>query len=363
MIRTLIWLRAPALLLTLVACVAASRPTSAYADAKIYRKLLPSTAWVLSKDGAGAGVLIDAKRRWLVTNEHVVDDQSTVTIFFPEFRDGRPIAEAQHYTQHVERLGIKARVLSTDAKRDLALVELERVPEGIPAVRLAAESPWPGELVHSIGNPGTSHALWIYTSGNVRAVYRKKFNSRKPREMLVVETQSPINPGDSGGPVVNAQGELVGLSHSYDKEARLVSNSVDASEIRALLAEEQAAQELLASARLKVVRQTPRTYAVEAAANGGTHTVYIARATERSGNAQTRRVYALGMSVNGSLSSEVADKVREQNARTTLGAWSVESTSSGTTMVVFSVTADTASPEKLAAVVGYVAKMAASMKQ
>jgi S1-C subfamily serine protease len=342
--------------------VAASAPGAARADAKIYRKLLPSTAFILTKDGAGSGVLIDHKNRLLVTNEHVVDGVDDVTVFFPDFKNGRAIVDEEHYHDNIDRLGIKGRVLIVDAKRDVALIELERVPEGVAAVPLASDSPFPGETVHSIGSPGVSHAMWSYTSGSIRAVYRKKFNARKPRDMVVVETQSPINPGDSGGPVVNADGELVAISQSFSAQARLVTNSVDVSEIRAVLAEKRAWQELLTSARLKVVRETARSYGVETTANGGTQTVFIAKSADPSGKLQTRQVFAAAITVEGPLSSEAATKLQEQNARSKKGTWTVESTANGKTVIFFSVSADASSPNTLAAAVDYVAKMAGGFK-
>src|SRR5205085_2359511 len=52
---------------------------------------------------------------------------------------------------------------------------------------------------------------------------------------MVLETTSPINSGDSGGPVVNKSGELVAISQSLSPSARLVTYSVDISEVRAFL--------------------------------------------------------------------------------------------------------------------------------
>ena len=49
---------------------------------------------------------------------------------------------------------------------DLAVIELERMPPGVQALRLAASSVVPGQRIHSIGNPGVSGALWVYTPGS-----------------------------------------------------------------------------------------------------------------------------------------------------------------------------------------------------
>src|SRR5438046_1397067 len=83
---------------------------------------------------------------------------------------------------------------------------------GPAAGPLGREGVGPGDTVHSIGSPGASDALWAYTPGAVKAVYKKSWAVRDRNEIHnfeanVVETTSPVNPGDSGGPLLNGQGE------------------------------------------------------------------------------------------------------------------------------------------------------------
>ena len=105
---------------------------------------------------------------------------------------------------------------------------------------LAAESPDPGQTVHSLGNPGRSGALWVYTPGKVRQVYSKTWKAKLDDrthtfEARVIETDSPTNPGDSGGPLVNDKGELVGVTEGGATDAQLLSLFVDLSEVKKLL--------------------------------------------------------------------------------------------------------------------------------
>src|SRR5262249_44524466 len=128
---------------------------------------------------------------------------------------------------------VRGSVLDVDPRRDLALVELESLPAGVTALPLAKEPPGPGDLVHSVGNPTSSDALWVYTSGTVRQVYHKKFTVEgRTIDARVVETQSPINPGDSGGPVVNDQGEVVAVTAATNRAAQLVSVCIEVGEVR-----------------------------------------------------------------------------------------------------------------------------------
>ncbi len=105
----------------------------AVADVETYRSTLRSTTWVLAKangeTSSGAGVLVDAERKLIVTNAHVVGDARAAVVFFPDLRDGHPIVERNHYLQGVKTLGVRGTVVAIDRKRDLALVELDRIPK------------------------------------------------------------------------------------------------------------------------------------------------------------------------------------------------------------------------------------------
>jgi S1-C subfamily serine protease len=214
---------------------------------KIYQRTLRGTTWILgirNNEGAasGTGVLIDAKHRWVITNYHVAGEANRILVFFPRFREGKLIAERSEYQDLLRRgAGIPAKVLYRDQRRDLVLLELESVPHGAETIHLAKSSPVPGQRVHSVGNPGKSGALWLYTQGTVRQVYEKKWRVRDGNSTLefsarVVETQSPTNPGDSGGPLVNDQGDLVGITQGMATDASLLSLFIDVSEVKAFLA-------------------------------------------------------------------------------------------------------------------------------
>src|SRR5262249_55530047 len=144
----------------------------------------------------------------------------------------------------VLELGNVGKVIHRSKDKDLALVQLQKLPADAKALKLAKDGVGPGDDVHSLGNPGVSGALWVYTPGNVRAVYQKKFTStgRDGGDPLsvdakVVETTSPVNPGDSGGPVVNSRGELVAVTQGgiFDPNARAISIFIDVSEVRTIL--------------------------------------------------------------------------------------------------------------------------------
>ena len=117
---------------------------SVKADVEVYNKTLSSTAWVLAKtDGStssGTGVLVNADKKLLITNFHVVGEARTAVIFFPEIKNGKPTVDRNSYLKNVKKLGVRGRVLGVDRKRDLALIELDRLPKGVTEINLAPES-------------------------------------------------------------------------------------------------------------------------------------------------------------------------------------------------------------------------------
>lgn len=233
-------------------------PIVAVADDNVYKKALKSTVWIMqesSREGnrinfrTGSGALIDVQKKLVLTNHHVVGGKPSATVFFPMLdRRGNLVPEREKYME-MKRAGggINAKVLLSDATRDLAILQLDSVPRGAPALRLAKESPSPGDRVHSIGSPGVSGALFNYTGGDVKSVYQKTIRftptPEDPKGMVlnarIIETNSSTNKGDSGGPLMNDRAELVGVAQSIvggnDAFTRPVSIFVDLSEIKALL--------------------------------------------------------------------------------------------------------------------------------
>jgi len=352
----------------------AAAPEPARADAEIYKQTLQSTAWIVVEmpegTSRGSGVLVDLENRLVITNFHVVGDQRDAHVFFPSMKDGRPIAERKFYLDKIEELSLKGRVIAVDRKRDLAIIQIPSVPEGVPAIEIAPESVSPGAEVHSLGNPGSTDVLWAYTSGRVRAVYRKQFRTGAgEHDFTVVETSSPINAGDSGGPVVNAQGQLVGISQAMDPKARLVSYCVDVTEIQGFLSEDwkpvpSPVTEVLNRAGLTFSQHASGPYYVEFTPEGTKkQTVFITRKTEYFGKAEVRKIWALAVPVKKSLTAEVAMALLNQNARTKMGAWTIERAANGDYLIIFCVKLDaTATPDALKSAMEYVSKVSNAMQ-
>jgi Trypsin-like peptidase domain/TPM domain len=211
---------------------------------QVYDKVVRSTVWIHSRHGqaqvSGSGTLIDRRRSLVLTNYHVVGDEDLAKVVFPAYRDGKLVAERSEYQRRLGEIGIKGRVVARDKQHDLAVIQLDSVPAGVPALALADKSVSTGQSVHSIGNPGGSGALWVYTPGRVRQVYNKRWRAKLEDRVAefsgeVVETDSATNPGDSGGPLVNDTGELVGVTQGGATQASLLSTFIDISEVKKFL--------------------------------------------------------------------------------------------------------------------------------
>jgi serine protease Do len=166
-----------------------------------------------------------------------------VYVNFAAHEKGKLISDKSHYLKltSADKEKYKAKVLAWSEAKDLALLKLNYVAERAEPLPLAKDGGQPGQAVHSIGNPGGSGALWVYTSGTVRtAAYQKQWKSLgagglMSHDALIIETQSPTNPGDSGGPLVNDSAELVGVTQGNNLEGNAISLFVDVGEIRGFL--------------------------------------------------------------------------------------------------------------------------------
>ena len=133
------------------------------------------------------GVLDDTS--YLLTNNHVVENAEKITVTFP---DGQEFS---------------AKITGRDPKSDVAVIEIDTAE--VPALKLADSSAVDvGEWVVAIGNPfGLSHTL---TVGVVSAKGRTSVGINDYEDFI--QTDAAINPGNSGGPLVNLDGEVVGIN-------------------------------------------------------------------------------------------------------------------------------------------------------
>lgn len=178
---------------------------------EVFRRVNPSVVVIRAKGSdveasggltrfveTGSGVLISADGK-VMTAAHVVHAMDEITV---EFLGGETIS---------------ARVISSEPAADLSLLQLQRVPPGVKAAALAdSDTVRVGDPVIVIGAPyGLSHSMsagWISARWPANSVYR----AMPLAEFL--QTDATINTGNSGGPMFNMAGNVIGIvSHNISK--------------------------------------------------------------------------------------------------------------------------------------------------
>jgi len=140
---------------------------------------------------AGSGVIFDAKSGYILTNAHVVENASEITVTLADGRD------------------LKADVIGRDEPSDVAVLKVK--PTGLTQIALGDSSKVEvGDFVVAIGNPFGLHNT--VTSGIVSGLGRSNIESNADGYEDFIQTDASINPGNSGGALVNLKGELIGIN-------------------------------------------------------------------------------------------------------------------------------------------------------
>ncbi|WP_162668960.1 S1 family peptidase [Gemmata massiliana] len=196
-------------------------------------------------DGAGSGFVVDVQKRLLVTCRHVVADRKKVDVFLPWYRDGELVTDRREYLRNRPMLResglfVSGTVLKTSDEFDLALVELESLPNGAKAVAFATQAPQMGELLRVIGHRIDLDTVWNTTVGPLRTSGKLSDGYFWHGKKLALGAnaliaQLPTDEGDSGGPVFNARGEVVGMDCALRRSCPLAAIVISASDIRTFL--------------------------------------------------------------------------------------------------------------------------------
>jgi Trypsin-like peptidase domain len=222
-----------------------------FSSEDLYAKVVNSCVFIITplKGGfaMGSGSLIDAEKRYIITNHHVVDDNEFVFVQFPAYDKGKMVTDKKIYIENVPiGKAIKATVLHRDKSRDLAIVQADSIPPGTRAITLAKDSPRQGATVWNIGSPGAVEQLFSITEGKVRAVGVEEHKVGGAGGVFtlrakVVTATNPTNPGDSGGPLFNSKGHQVAVTESGRMGVQQVNFFVDVTEVRAFLTQKKIA--------------------------------------------------------------------------------------------------------------------------
>ena len=169
----------------------------------VYKKALPSVVNITStavafdffygpvpQQGQGSGFILD-KQGHILTNNHVIDNAQRVEV---------TLSDKHKY---------KATVVGVDKAHDLALLLISNAPNLQPATLADSQNLVVGQRVYAIGNPfGLSGTM---TRGIISAIRSIKGPQGNPIEDAI-QTDAAVNPGNSGGPLLNSRGEVIGVT-------------------------------------------------------------------------------------------------------------------------------------------------------
>jgi S1-C subfamily serine protease len=184
------------------AAAAPSFDTEEQQNIAVYKKALSSVVNITStavafdffygsvpQQGQGSGFILD-KQGHILTNNHVIDNAQRVEV---------TLSDKHKY---------KARVVVVDKNHDLALLQIT-APDLVPATLSGSNGLVVGQRVYAIGNPfGLSGTM---TRGIISAIRSIRGPNGNPIEDAI-QTDAAVNPGNSGGPLLNSRGEVIGIT-------------------------------------------------------------------------------------------------------------------------------------------------------
>jgi serine protease Do len=149
-----------------------------------------------SSQGVGSGIILN-EQGYIVTNYHVIDGASTIYVKLYDKTSSE-----------------KAEVIGFSEKDDIAVIKIKAT--GLrPASFAKNENSRVGDKVYAIGSPEGDEFSWSVTQGIISSTDReiKIYDNEGilEKKMYVIQTDASVNPGNSGGPIVNVRGEVVGI--------------------------------------------------------------------------------------------------------------------------------------------------------
>ena len=195
-------------------------PAGAVADSlqaaveSVYTQANPSVVYIVvsaggsgygSSQASGSGFVYD-KNGMIVTNAHVVNGADSIDVMF---------ADGSRQT---------AQLVGANLANDLAVIQVSRLPAGAVPLTLAADnSVAVGEFVTALGSPfGEQNSFSFGIVSGLNRSMSSATPSRYSRNNLgsaltsLIQTDAPINPGNSGGPLLNLDGQVVGITNAIE---------------------------------------------------------------------------------------------------------------------------------------------------
>jgi Do/DeqQ family serine protease len=168
------------------------------------------------RSSLGSGVIIDGRRGLIVTNAHVIANAGTIKVTLQDERE------------------FVAEIVGADPDFDLAVLRIQS-KQALPDVKIASSDDLMiGETVIAIGNPfGFSHTV---TTGVISALGRSiRTDDRVFHDFIQIDAS--INPGNSGGPLLNINGDLIGINTAVYAKAQGIGFAIPISKTRKIISD------------------------------------------------------------------------------------------------------------------------------
>ncbi|MGA7932533.1 MAG: trypsin-like peptidase domain-containing protein [Kovacikia sp.] len=190
---------------------------------KVNEKAGPAVVSIMTTTGWGSGMIVQ-QNGLVLTNAHVVRGERTVTVVL---KDGKT------------KLKADVIALAQDCV-DLALVQI-RNQSNLPTLSFASSnSVHPGQPVFAIGSPAGEDLFGSLTQGIV---------SKLHPEQNLIQSSVPLNPGNSGGPLLNEEGALIGVNTSIRRNSQGISFSIGLNQVQTFLTDYKQGRTLSAAAK------------------------------------------------------------------------------------------------------------------
>ena len=164
----------------------------------------------------GSGVIIDGKRGFILTNAHLIERSGNIKVVLEDERE------------------FEAKIVGADPDSDLAVLQIDS-PIRLPSIEMGgSDDLMIGETVIAIGNPfGFSHTV---TTGVISAVNR---SIRTDERVFLdfIQIDASINPGNSGGPLLNINGDLIGINTAIYAKAQGIGFAIPINKAKKIISD------------------------------------------------------------------------------------------------------------------------------
>tara|TARA_B100001173_G_C15968031_1_gene538729 strand:- start:46 stop:714 length:669 start_codon:yes stop_codon:yes gene_type:complete len=190
----------------------------------VFDKNAKGLVFLMTDKGTASGVIL-SKKGYVLTNWHAIEaaniKESSIALHW-----GYDLGEYENYL-------FKFKVIKFDKTKDLALLKIIDPPKHLKVIKVSKVIPPVGSESHAIGHP--NGAIWTYTKGYIsqhREDYEWSYEEDGIKHVAdVYQTQTPISEGNSGGPLLNIHGNLIGINTFGSERFQALNYAVSVTEI------------------------------------------------------------------------------------------------------------------------------------